>query len=118
MIRRVAMFAGAGVAAVLACAAPASAATCPQWKDRTVASGLGSLENLEFDNRGGLIVSASTQNALVRLTPDGKSGVLVPDVKGPGGQRLIGDTLFFNTGDTFQSGLGGVADGTIETFDL
>jgi sugar lactone lactonase YvrE len=106
----------AGLLAALT-AAPASAATCPTWTDRTVASGFGSLENLEFDEHGGLFLSASTQNAIVRLTPDGKSTTAVADVTSPGGQRLVGGKLFFNTGDSAASGTGNRADGTLDTFD-
>ena len=42
---------------------------------------------------------------------------LCPGLNSPGGQRLIGGKLFFNTGDAAASGTGNKADGTIDTFD-
>jgi hypothetical protein len=42
----------------------------------------------------------------------------VPGVNAPGGQRVVGRTLYFNTGDSAQSGLTGTADGTLDRFDL
>src|SRR3712207_6964586 len=44
--------------------------------------------NLEPDGRGGLLLSASTQGAIARLTPDGKVATLVPGVTSPGGLRV------------------------------
>ncbi len=85
---------------------------------RTVASGLGSLENLEPDGRGGMLLSASSNKAVERLTPDGMTTVVVPEVEAPGGLRVRGRTLFFNTGDSAPSGLFGRSDGTIDTVDL
>ena len=92
--------------------------TCNAWKPKTIRSGLGSLENLEFDGTGGLLLSASGPGAIERMTPDGTVTTLIPDVNAPGGQRRIGRTLYFNTGDAAQSGLAGTADGTLERFDL
>jgi sugar lactone lactonase YvrE len=91
---------------------------CTSWTQKTIKSGLGSLENLEFDGTGGLLLSASGQGAIERLTPDGAVTTLVPSVNSPGGQRVIGRTLYFNTGDAAQSGLSNTADGTLERFDL
>lgn len=85
---------------------------------RTVADGLGSLENVLPDGSGGLLVSASDQKAILRLTPDGASTVLVPDVTSPGGLRIRDGVLYFNTGDALASGAGSRADGTIDRFDL
>jgi sugar lactone lactonase YvrE len=109
---------GAAIAS-LGAAAPASAGeTCEPWAQRTVASGLGSLENLEPDGRGGMFISASSRRAILRLTPDGRVETAVAGVNAPGGQRVRGSTLFFNTGDSAASGLNGTPDGTIDTFDL
>ena len=92
------------------------AGPCDGWKLRTLKSGLGSLENLEFDGTGGLLISASGSRggngSIERMTPDGEISTLVPDVKAPGGQRVVGRTLYFNTGDSLQSGLSGTADPT------
>src|SRR5881227_2072189 len=99
-------------------AAGAASSECTPWPQKTVKSGLGSLENLEFDGRGGLLLSASGPGAIERLTPDGSVTTLVPNVNAPGGQRVIGRTLYFNTGDSAQSGVMNRADGTLEKFDL
>src|SRR5437588_1383506 len=50
--------------------ARAAAAPCTAWHQRTVVSGLGILENLEFDRVGGLFLSASQSKAIERLPPD------------------------------------------------
>src|SRR3954447_25153413 len=103
---------------VLALPATASAETCSPWTQRTIASGLGSLENLAFDGRGGLLLSASTDNAIERPTPDGRVTTLVPAVNAPGGLAVRGRTLFFNTGDAAASGARGRPGGTLERFAL
>jgi hypothetical protein len=114
----------AAAAVAAACAlGPASAAAaavdpCARWSDRVVTEGLGSLENVEVDAHGGLLVSASDQDAIVRITRDGKSKVLVPDVTSPGGLRVRAGVLWFNTHDALASGLNDVPDGTLERFDL
>ena len=114
------LVAALALSAVIAAVPGAEAATdpCVPWQQKTLKSGLGSLENLEFDGTGGLLISASAQNAIERLTPDGKLTTLVPNVNAPGGQRVIGRTLYFNTGDSAQSGFSGTPDGTLERFDL
>ena len=88
------------------------------WTQKTLKSGLGSLENLEFDGTGGLLISASGPQAIERLTPNGNVTTLIPNVNAPGGQRLVGRTLYFNTGDSAQSGISGTADGTLDRFNL
>ena len=91
---------------------------CAGWTTNVLASGLGSLENLEPDGRDGLFISASTENAVLRLTRDGRTTTAVPNVTGPGGLRVRGNTLYFNTGDGMASGALGRADGTIDRLDL
>lgn len=81
-------------------------------------SGLGSLENLEFDWRGGLLLSAIDAKAIQRLTRDGKVTTLAAGVNAPGGQRLRGRILYFNTGDSAGSAALGTPDGTIERLNL
>lgn len=114
--------AAATVVAALVAAVPnagaADPAACTGWTQKTIKSGLGSLENIEFDGTGGLLLSASGPQAIQRMTPDGNVTTLIPDVNAPGGQRVIGRTLYFNTGDSAQSGLTGTPDGTLERFDL
>src|SRR3954451_6951632 len=99
-------------------AADAADPGCKAWTQTTIKAGQGSLENLEFDGTGGMLLSASGPGAIERLTPDGAVSTLVPDVKSPGGQRVIDRALYFNTGDAAQSGLAGTPDGTLERFDL
>jgi hypothetical protein len=103
-----------------AAGAPMAHATdpCAGWTTNVLASGLGSLENLEPDGRDGLFVSASTQNAVLRVTRDGRTTTAVSDVRSPGGLRVRGNTLYFNTGDGMASGVLGTADGTIDRLDL
>jgi hypothetical protein len=110
----------AAVACVLLTAPAAHAATnpCARWDDRVLASGLGSLENVEPDGLGGLLVSASDQDAVVRLARDGRATTLVSDVTSPGGLRVRRGVLFFNTGDSLASGVMDRPDGTLERFDL
>src|SRR3954470_5078725 len=113
--------AAAVVLAALVAAVPSATAAadfCAPWQQKTLKSGLGSLENLEFDGTGGLLLSASGPGAIERLAPNGTVTTVVPDVNAPGGQRLVGRTLYFNTGDSAQSGLAGTADGTLDRFDL
>src|SRR3954470_22905729 len=107
-------------AVVAALPGPAAGATdpCAPWRQKTLKAGLGLLENLEFDGTGGLLISASGNDEIERLTPDGSLTTLIPNVNAPGGQRVIGRTLYFNTGDSLQSGLSSTPDGTLDRFDL
>jgi hypothetical protein len=91
---------------------------CAPWTVNVLASGLGSLENVEPDGQGGLFISASTKNAVLRLTRSGPPTVVVAGVASPGGLRVRGGALFFNTGDAVQAGALGTADGTIQRLDL
>jgi SMP-30/Gluconolactonase/LRE-like region len=91
---------------------------CAAWSDKVVADGLGSLENIEFDGLGGLILSASDQDAIARLGRDGKLTHLVDDVTSPGGLRVRRGVLFFNAGDAIANGLNDTPNGTIERYDF
>ena len=111
------------IAAVLpAFGAPAEAATslpaCARWTDSTVASGLGSIENLGFDGRGGLLLAATDRRAIAHLTPDGRLSTLVPDAQAPGGLATVGNNLYFNTGNAAASAVANRDDGTVERFNL
>jgi sugar lactone lactonase YvrE len=83
-----------------------------------VASGFGSLENLEFDGSGGMFLSASTSKAVLRITPHGGISTVVANVNSPGGLRKRGRYLYFNTGDAAQSGVLSLSDGTLSRVDL
>jgi sugar lactone lactonase YvrE len=99
-------------------AAPAARASCQPWSATTLLQGQNLLENLVFDRRGGLLISASGDNAILRLTPDGSLSTLIDDVNAPGGLRIRHGTLYFNTGDDAASGVNNTADGTLEQYDL
>ena len=98
--------------------AAAAATPCVPWHVRTIASGLGVLENLEPDGSGGLLISNNGANEIDRMTPDGHVTTLIPGVPSPGGQRIHGGFLYFNTGDSAQAGILQTADGTIQRYDL
>jgi hypothetical protein len=95
-----------------------AAGGCRAWSARTITSGLGVLENLTFDGSGSMLISATQSRAIERMTPDGRVTTLASNVNGPGGLRLVGQTLYFNTGDTAQAGLLGTSDGTVDRLDL
>jgi sugar lactone lactonase YvrE len=89
-------------------------AACTSWHARTLLSGQGWLENLAFDGRGGLTISALAKGRLLRLTSRGHLSTLVNGVRAPGGQRRVGRYLYFVTGDTVPV----APNGTIERLDL
>ncbi len=94
---------------------------CHSWTKSPVASGLGVLENLGFDGRGGMLLSSGKQGgpgSLLRRTADGATSTLVPNVNGPGGIVIDGSTAYFTTGNSIPAGLFGTMDGTIDSVDL
>lgn len=91
---------------------------CSGWTQKVLASGLGSLENVEPDGRGGLLYSASARSAVERLTPDGKSSTVASGITSPGGLRVRGTTLYVNQGDAAADGALGHTTGTIEEVNL
>jgi len=104
------------LAVVGALGASSAQGACTTWSQRTELSGQGLLENLAFDHRSALLLSASTQDAILRVDRRGNVEHLIDDVNAPGGLRVRGDVLFFNTGDSAISGLQNLSDGTIERF--
>ena len=105
---------GAAVAALAPPVASAKADPCSPWQGRTLLSGQGWLENLTFDGRGGMTLSALAQSKLLRLLPSGELSTLLSPVSAPGGQRLRGNVLYFNTGDTVSP----APTGTVDRLDL
>jgi SMP-30/Gluconolactonase/LRE-like region len=105
------------IAAVLPTATPAAdkaPGPCAPWRVKTLLKDQGWLENLAFDGRGGLTISALEQNRLLRLKPSGRLSTLLKPVHAPGGQVRRGRWLYFNTGDTPPL----MPDGTIDRLDL
>ncbi|MDR3655533.1 MAG: hypothetical protein P4L48_07640 [Mycobacterium sp.] len=103
-------------------ATPASAVAitrCP-WRATTVASNLGSLENLGFDGSGTMLVSRTVGNSgqLYRLTADGRGSTFVPNVPAPGSITVADGAAYFTTGNSFLSGIFGSMDGGIDRVDL
>jgi sugar lactone lactonase YvrE len=72
---------------------------CSQWHVRTLLSGQGWLENLAFDGRGSITISALDQGRLLRFSHPGRLTTLLAPVVGPGGQVRRGRLLYFNTGN-------------------
>jgi sugar lactone lactonase YvrE len=72
---------------------------CSQWQARTLLSGQGWLENLGFDGRGSITISALDQGRLLRLSHPRRLTTLLAPVASPGGQARRGRVLYFNTGD-------------------
>jgi sugar lactone lactonase YvrE len=89
-------------------------AACRPWRVRTLLRGQGWLENLAFDGRGAITISALAQGRILRLSRSGHLSTLLESVVAPGGERRIGRYLFFNTGDTVPV----KPNGTIERLDL
>lgn len=85
-------------AAGVACAAPAFASPlmgCGGWQVETVASGLGQLENLEPDGRGGFYVSGDTK--VYHVDGSGRVRTVLENLAAPGGLQLDGTTLYVLT---------------------
>jgi sugar lactone lactonase YvrE len=103
----------------LGAASAAAITRCP-WDSSRVATGLGSLENLGFDGAGAMLVSRTINGSgqLYRLTADGQTSTLVPNVVAPGGITIVGRTAYFTTGNNFVSGILGIKNGAIERVDL
>ena len=102
------------VSLLVAVTAAAPASACTHWRVRTLLHDQGWLENLGFDGRGGLTISALLQGRLLRLSPNGRLKTLVASVNAPGGQVRSGRWLYFNTGDSTPV----LPNGTIDRLDL
>jgi hypothetical protein len=104
------------LACLIALGAPSARAACTPWSERTIVSGQGLLENLAFDHRSAMLLSASAQDAILRVNRRLGVRPLIDDVRAPGGLRVRGGVLYFNTGDDLASGLDDLTDGTIDRF--
>ncbi|MBY8863428.1 SMP-30/gluconolactonase/LRE family protein [Nocardia sp. CA2R105] len=83
------------------------------WHSDTLASGLGMLENLESDGRGGFYVAGLGAGVLYHLDAQSKVTPVLAHLDSPAGLRLVGKHLYFLTGD--QSSPNGT--GTLQRFD-
>jgi sugar lactone lactonase YvrE len=107
------------LAALVAATLPASTGAtakpgpCAPWRAKTLLKDQGWLENLAFDGRGGLTISALAKGSILRLRPNGRLNTLTP-ARAPGGQVRRGRYLYFNTGDTLPV----MPDGTLDRLDL
>ncbi|MFI9508223.1 SMP-30/gluconolactonase/LRE family protein [Nocardia sp. NPDC052566] len=82
-----------GVAATPVHAAPP--ADCGGWQVATVAQGLGELENLEPDGRGGFYLSG--KSTVYQVDSAGQARTVADDVAAPGGLQLAGTGLYILT---------------------
>jgi SMP-30/Gluconolactonase/LRE-like region len=104
------------VACLLALGASSATAACRTWTERTIVSDQGLLENLAFDHRSAMLLSGYAQDAILRVNKHRAVKHLIEDVHAPGGLRVRGGVLYFNTGDSLASGLDDLTDGTIDRF--
>jgi hypothetical protein len=94
-------------------AASARRGPCAGWRVHTLLRGQGWLENLAFDGRGSITLSALDQGRILRLSRKRRLSTLVR-VSGPGGQARRGHILYFTTGVLPAPTL----RGTIDRLDL
>jgi hypothetical protein len=87
---------------------------CAPWQVRTLLSGQSWLENLGFDGRGSITISALGQGRLLRLSRPARLSTLLTPVFAPGGQARRGRFLYFTTGNLPTS----QPTGTIDRLDL
>jgi SMP-30/Gluconolactonase/LRE-like region len=92
----------------------AAGSPCAPWQVHALISGQGWLENLGFDGRGSITISALAQSRILRLSTRGRLSTLLAPVFAPGGERTRGRYLYFNTGDTAPV----TPTGTIDRLDL
>ncbi|NKZ10902.1 hypothetical protein HGA11_07930 [Mycolicibacterium septicum DSM 44393] len=86
---------------------------CQAWQSTTVASGLGALENLEPDGRGGFYLSAINDGRLLHVDDRGTGTTVLSGLDHPAGLRLSGSSLYFLTGNN-----PGTSRGTLQRLDL
>ena len=83
------------------------------WTTTVIASGLGALENLEFDGRGGFYLSAIIDGKILHLDRAGNVTTVLSNLDHPAGLRRSGRSLYFLTGNNF-----GDTKGTLQRLDL
>ena len=105
---------GADPAPPAARAVAAGTGVCAPWRVRTLLQGQEWLENLAFDGRGGITISALDEGKLLRLSAAGRLSTLDAPVSAPGAQVRRGRVLSFVTGDAPDP----APVGTIDRLDL
>ena len=94
---------------------------CEPWAMTTLAHGLGPLENLAVDGRGGLLLSQNNlvvPGSLNRLDSDGRVSTVLTGVDAPGGIVVRDRVAYFVTGDSTWAALPGGPTGTVDAVDL
>ncbi|MEV0297777.1 SMP-30/gluconolactonase/LRE family protein [Nocardia sp. NPDC050710] len=116
---RAAVFAGvlaAGVLATTPAAAQPIAASCDTgWTAETVVSGVGNLENLDSDGKGGFYVTGLLDGFLAHVDSAGGFEKVVTGLDHPAGVRVVGSSVYFLTGDGLDAPPGTLARYDIET---
>ncbi|MFE1591602.1 hypothetical protein [Nocardia sp. NPDC058705] len=69
------------------------------WQADVLAADLGGLENLESDGHGGFYVSGLIRGEILHITDNGQVTPVLTGLEHPAGLRLIGEDLYFLTGD-------------------
>ncbi|MFV8167256.1 SMP-30/gluconolactonase/LRE family protein [Mycobacterium sp. 134] len=122
MLQKTIGAAACAIAMLFVAATPTASATpgadartgvCQRWQITTVASGLGALENLEPDGRGGFYLSAINDGRLLHVDDQGNSSTVLSGLDHPAGLRLSGNSLYFLTGNN-----PGTARGTLQRLDV
>lgn len=108
----VAMAAGI-TAAMPAAQAETFPARCSDgWETATVVEGVGNLENLDSDGRGGFYVTGLMDGYLGHVDRAGRMEKLVTDLYRPAGVRVAGRYVYFLTGDGLSE-----PPGTLQRYD-
>ncbi|MGO4615508.1 hypothetical protein AB4305_14115 [Nocardia sp. 2YAB30] len=108
----------AAVLAGIAAATPTSqAGTLPTicsegWVATTVVEGVGNLENLDSDGRGGFYVTGIMDGYLAHVDSAGRMEKLVTGLWRPAGVRVAGPYVYFLTGDGLSE-----PPGTLQRYD-
>ncbi|MEV5831961.1 hypothetical protein [Nocardia sp. NPDC052112] len=84
------------------------------WQADTLVSDLGGLENLEPDGAGGFYIAGLSTGVLYRVDAESNVTTVLTKLDNPAGLRLVGDYLYFLTGD--QSSPNGT--GTLQRLDV
>ncbi|MFE7744862.1 hypothetical protein [Nocardia sp. NPDC057455] len=83
------------------------------WETTTVVEGVGNLENLDSDGRGGFYVTGLMDGYLAHVDGAGRMEKLVTDVHRPAGVRVAGRYVYFLTGDGLSE-----PPGTLQRYDI